>query len=432
MPTPPAAGRRLRRRRFLTLLGGAAAAPAAAACAGPGTRTVQPGEGSLSDPPEGRLSFVHWRAEDNKALEQTIARFRARTPKVTVRQDIAPSMDYQTTALMRIKSGAIGDVFTAFPGSQFVNMAKAGLYTDLTGAGLAEGYREEYLAAGRRDGRQLGLPYQLVFNTPVANLDLLEKAGASEAPKDWDGYLALCEDLKALGVAPLAWPGGQASDAGQLLGTMVMNNAPTSRMFADIEAGRRKVTDDWFLTTLRQYAQLREFMQPNATGTAVEPAQQLFARGKAAMLATGSFHLLAARKLGAKFPVDLLAPITVGRERARYEGVHNATFILGVNRASDHRSAALAFVRHLSRADVAQRLAQQTTQHVTVRGVRYEHPDLRALQPWLSRKTLASPRYQLNDLDIRNAIENAATRVVGGASPEQAAEEAQRIVDQQL
>jgi raffinose/stachyose/melibiose transport system substrate-binding protein len=112
--------------------------------------------------------------------------------------------------------------------------------------------------------------------------------------------------------------------------------------------------------------------------------------------------------------------------------VHNATYILGVNRAGDHRSAALAFVRYLSRPDVAERLARQTTQHVTVRGVRYEHPDLKALQPWLSRKTLPSPRYQFNDLDIRNAIENAATRVVGGVSPEQAAEEAQRIVDQQL
>ena len=64
-----------------------------------------------------------------------------------------------------------------------------------------------------------------------------------------------------------------------------------------------------------------------------EPLQQLFASGKAAMLATGSFHIGAVRKLGAKFPIGLIAPITVAADKAKYEGIYNATFILGVNTA---------------------------------------------------------------------------------------------------
>ena len=56
------------------------------------------------------------------------------------------------------------------------------------------------------------------------------------------------------------------------------------------------------------------------------------------MLATGSFHISAVRKLGAKFPINLIAPITVTKDKAKYEGIYNATFILGVNTAGKART----------------------------------------------------------------------------------------------
>ena len=58
---------------------------------------------------------------------------------------------------------------------------------------------------------------------------------------------------------------------------MVMNNMPTDNAFTGIEAGTLKVTDDWFIKTLKQYQQLTPYFEPNSTGTASEPLQQLFA-----------------------------------------------------------------------------------------------------------------------------------------------------------
>jgi raffinose/stachyose/melibiose transport system substrate-binding protein len=201
-------------------------------------------------------------------------------------------------------------------------------------------------------------------------------------------------------------------------------------MFAKIEAGEYKATDDWYVQTLEQYAQLRPYVQPNATGTAVEPAQQLFTSQKAALLATGSFHISAVRKLGAKFRIDMHAPITVPEDRMKYEGVHNATFILGVSTASKNQATALEFVKLLSDPATAGAYANGTAQHVTVKGVDYTDPDLKALEPWLSKKTLLAPRFQFDDLDIRAAVENAATEVIAGKSAQEAAATAQRIVDQ--
>lgn len=429
-PVPP-----MTRRGLLKALGLAAVAAPVAACSGPGGSSKS--GGSTGDklptgPIKGDISFAHWRAEDQKVFAQMIADFTKQHSGVTIKQDIAPSNDYQSTALQRIRSGNVGDAFVAFRGAQFVNMVKAGIYADLSDQDLVKRYNKNLIEPGSSDGKQYGLPYQLVFNMPVVNKDALDKAGVSELPKDWDGWLSMCDKLKSAGFVPVAWPGGEPGNAGHLFNSMVMNNAPSDDMCAKIEAGQYKCTDDWYLQTLKQYAQMRPYFQPNSTGTAVEPAEQMFAQGKAAMLATGSFHLVAVRAQGATFPVDLVSPITVSADKMKHEGIHNATFILGVNTASDNKATALAWLDYLSQPEPAATYANGTVQHVTLNDVKYTNADLAATSPWLKRKTLLAPRFQFNNLDVRSAVENACIEVVAGASPDQAAAKAQHIVDQKI
>jgi raffinose/stachyose/melibiose transport system substrate-binding protein len=401
------------RRGFLRLAGGAGAASLLTACAGPGGSSETPAA-------TGEVSFAHWRAEDKEVFETIIKGYGK-----AVRQDISPSNDYQSTALQKLRGGTIGDAFTAFRGAQFLDIAAAGVSTDLTGQPWLANYEPSLITAGATGGKQLGVPYQLVFNTPLANRDLV-----TEAPKDWDGFLALLDRLKGRGVTPIAWPGGDAANAGQLLNVMVVNNAPTDDALGRIETGEHKVTDDWFLTVLKQYQQLAPYFQQGATGTSSDAALALFAQGKAALLATGSFQVSGVRKLGATFPVDLLAPITTTADKAKYEGVFNATFILGVNAKSGEQEAARSWLEHLSDPAVAGVYANGTAQHVTVKGVDYTNADLKALAPWLTRKTALAPRFQFTNLDVRGAVENATVQVVGGKSPEEAAEAAQKVVDQ--
>ena len=267
---------------------------------------------------------------------------------------------------------------------------------------------------------------------PVYNVDLFDKHGISEIPKDWDGFLSMCDTLKSAGVTPIAWPGGEPGNAAQLMNSMIMNNAPSPDMCTKIEAGEYKCTDDWFLKSLEQYAELIPYMQENASGTQPEPLQQMFASQEAAMLATGSYHIIAVRSLGAKFPMDVLSPITTSAADATYEGVHNHTFLLGVNSASENGEAAAAFLEFLAKPEIASEYANATRQHVPVSAVEYTDPDLSRLEPWLDRETILAPRYQFLDLDVATAVQASCIEVVAGSSPEQAAEKAQGIVDQQI
>ncbi|MBX7445693.1 MULTISPECIES: ABC transporter substrate-binding protein [unclassified Arthrobacter] len=424
------------RRQAMAILGALGFGATAAACAGPGGSTAPGGASGPAAPSTGavtgKVSFAHWRGEDKAVFDELIKRFAAKHSGVEVAQDISTSNDYNAQALQKLRGGSIGDAFATFRGAQFKNFTEAGIYTELKDSQAVKNYQKGLLSAGQNGDSQLGLPYQVVFPMPMANLDIFDKAGAETAPKTWDAFLGMCEKLASAGVIPISWPGGDVGNGGQLFNCMIANNAPVDDMCAQIEQGKLKVTDDWFIKMLNQYKDLVPYLQPNATGTAVEPAQNLFSQGKAAMLATGSYHIAAVRGLGAKFPIDLVFPNTSSDGKAKYEGVYNATFILGVNSASKNQAAAAAWIDFLSEPENAGYYANQTAQHVSVDKVEYTNPDLKRLSPWLQKKTALAARFQFNNLDVRNAVEASATAVISGTSPEQAAAAAQKIVDERL
>ncbi len=424
------------RRQAMAVLGALGFGATAAACAGPGGSTAPGGATGPAAPATGditgRVSFAHWRGEDKAVFDELIKRFAAKNSGVEVVQDISTSNDYNAQGLQKVRGAAIGDAFATFRGAQFNNFSEAGIYTELKNSKAVGNYQKGLLTAGQSGDSQLGLPYQVVFPMPMANTDLFDKAGAELTPKDWDAFLGMCEKLAASGVVPISWPGGDVGNGGQLFNCMIANNAPVDDMCSQIEQGKLKCTDDWFIKMLNQYKDLVPYLQPNATGTAVEPAQNLFSQGKAAMLATGSYHIAAVRNLGATFPIELVFPNTSTDGNAKFEGVYNATFILGVNSASKNQAASAAWIDFLSEPENAGYYANETAQHVSVKDVEYTNADLKRLSPWLDKKTALAARFQFQNLDVRNAVEASATAVISGSSPEQAAEAAQKIVDERL
>lgn len=420
-------------RRTLMAMMGVGGAAALAACSGPGS--TGGGEANAPDTEgavEGEVSFAHWRAEDQAAFDDLITAFTSENPDVTVTQDITPSNNYQSQALNRLQSSAVGDVFPTFRGAQFTQFVEAGVYTDLSDSDLLSAYQPGLIEAGQSDGAQMGIPYQVVLSMPVGNLDILSSVGYEETPTDWDGFLDMCDKVKSKGLVPLAWPGADLGNAGQLYNSMIMNLQPEDDASAQLEAGTLKCTDDWFLEMLGKYAELRPYFQDDAAGSSPEPIQQMFAAGEAAILATGSYHIAAVRQLGAEFPVGMYPPITAS-SGPKYTGTYNATFILGVNAASDVQPAANEFLRFLSDPANAQKYADATVQHVSVKDVEYTNPDLQAISPWLEKEDmLLAARFQFNNLDIRNAVEESCIQVVAGTDPEAAAEAAQSVIDERL
>ena len=98
------------------------------------------------------------------------------------------------------------------------------------------------------------------------------------------------------------------------------------------------------------------------------------------------------------------------KDKAKYEGIYNATFILGVNTAGTGQDTAVKWLQFLSDPVNAAVYANGTSQHLTVKNVDYTNADLKHTAPWLPKKTLLAPRFQFNNLDIRNAVEAVVRR----------------------
>ncbi|MGN6549842.1 MAG: ABC transporter substrate-binding protein [Pararhizobium sp.] len=63
-------------------------------------------------------------------------------------------------------------------------------------------------AYATNDGKFVGLPLATIGNAIVYRKSIVEKAGFSEFPKDTDGFLKLCQALKAKGLAPAGFTHG--------------------------------------------------------------------------------------------------------------------------------------------------------------------------------------------------------------------------------
>ncbi|TKJ89571.1 ABC transporter substrate-binding protein [Paenibacillus sp. CFBP13512] len=378
------------------------------------------------------ISFLHWRGEDTQAFQKIIDQFETKNPNIKVDMQTLTSDQYQSTAQAKLTDGSVGDVFASFPGAQYAALSKAGLYTDLTNESFLKNYNADLIDVGAKDGKQWAVPYQLVYNQPIYNTEIFKKYNLTP-PTDWDGFLKLCATLKQNGIIPIAFAGADIGP-GQFMNTMVMNNEPSEDIFTKVEAGQAKLTDEFWVKTLTQFKELNDngYFQENSLGTKDAAAGALFIQGKAAMLASGSYQLAQNAKQNPELKQALLAPITVSADQAKYEGVHTSTFMLGVNSRSKHSTEAKKFLEFLSQPDVASQYANETGQNVTLKDIKYDSPELNIAGDWADKKTLFQPRFTILNSENQKAVTNSIQAVLGGATPEQAAQDAQAIIDQQI
>lgn len=305
------------------------------------------------------------------------------------------------------------------------------MFEDLSGEDFVSNFDQELISVGQKDGAQLALPYQLVFNMPVYNKGMFEELGL-EVPKSWTEFQEMADTLLENGITPIAFPGADIGP-NQFMNSMMMNNAPDEDVFEKLQNGEESLTNEWWVKTLEDFQLLEQkgYIQADALGTSQDSAMAMVANEEAAMLATGSYHMSALLGLNPDLQLDLMAPITVEESEAVYEGINTATFMLAVNSQSKKKEQAKEFIAFLSQPEIASQYANETGQHLTVNDVEYESEVLKNTAYWIDeRKTRFQPRFLITNAQVEAAVLSSIENVLGGADPMKAAEEAQQLVDE--
>ncbi|MBZ4653720.1 MAG: putative transporter, substrate-binding protein [Peptococcaceae bacterium] len=380
------------------------------------------------EPEKTVIRFAHWRGEDKAAFDAIIKKFEAENPTIKVEQSIEGSEKHDTKILAEFQAKNGPDVFAVMPGARFANVVKGGWFLDISGEKFLEVVKPHLRLPGQDGGKQYAVPYQLVLNDPVYNKAIFEKYKL-EPPKDWKGFLALCETLKKNGVTPIIFD--SEIGPGQFMNPMLMNNMPSDDALVKVQKGELKLTEDWFVTTLKQFKELNDkgYFQKDVLGTKKAGAAALFAQEKGAMLAQGSYMMASNKQANPNLKQGLLAPITVSADKMKYEGIHTATFMIAVNKDSKNVEAAKKFMAFLFKPEIAAEYANATGQMLTISGVQYKTEELMEQAKWLEKKTLFQPRYMITVSEVEKAIVNSIMDVIGGMAPEKAALKAQQEVD---
>jgi len=380
------------------------------------------------------LRFAHWRGEDRDAFNEIAKKFTAENPNITIEQDISNSQQYQTKIQAEVRAQGGPDIFTAMPGAVFAGLLTTQVFYELNGEDFISRVPDQLLLPGQDGDKQYAIPYQLVFNIPVFNKAILEEIGYTEdkLPKDWAGFLEMAEKIKAKGITPIIFD--SEIGPGQFINPMLMNNMPEDDTLSKVETGETKLTDEWFVKTLEQFKELNDkgYFQKDVLGTKKAGAAALFAQGKGALLAQGSYMMATNKEANPDLKQGLYAPITVPADKMKYEGIHTATFMIGLNKNSKNLEAAKKFMEFLFRPEIAADYAKATGQMLTIKDVKYESEELAAQTTWLDKKTLFQPRYTLKITEVSKATLDAVTDVIGGMSPEDAAQKAQAEVERAL
>jgi multiple sugar transport system substrate-binding protein/raffinose/stachyose/melibiose transport system substrate-binding protein len=268
-------------RRFL--LGTALAVPAAHLAT---PLLAQSGEITISHYFTGELGL--------KAFKEQIARFEAATD-YTLRDSPVGHEDYKTDILVRASGNSLPDVFSYWAGARVQFIAdsnalrpidemwdRAGL-NDVVARSIAE-------SATMYNGNRYLVPFNYHYAGMFYNKPVLAEAGVTELPTDWEGFLALCETLKAAGITPIALGSANRWPAQFWFDYLLLRTAgPEYR--ARLMAGDASYDDAEVRRAMGMWKDLVDagYFTENANADSWTDASDKVARGDAAMTLMGTW-----------------------------------------------------------------------------------------------------------------------------------------------
>ncbi len=323
------------------------------------------------------LTFWTWRQEDRAAYQKFFQTFEKANPDIKVKFEGFEPANYQTILSTALAGGRGPDVMQVRAYGNLESIAKPGYLLALDQANAPEiaNFPASALAAEslRADGKAYALPFASQTMLVVYNSEIFAQHGV-KPPESWDELVALCKTLKSKGVTPFA--NGTATAWQNETIVQALTSSLIGKEFeADILSGKADFTDARFVGALTKLNEIKEYFAPNFSGIDYASSQQLFAAGRAAMFAGGSFEVAAFQKQNPRLKLDVFAspPAKAGDPRLValfYDGGY------AVNAKTEKQAAALKLVRWLGTPEFGTMLTS-TLQNVSpIKGVSADVPSV--------------------------------------------------------
>ncbi|WP_020560046.1 ABC transporter substrate-binding protein [Thiofilum flexile] len=193
------------------------------------------------------------------------------------------------------------------------------------------------------DGHWIAAPVNVHSTNWVwANKKVLEDSGVTEPPKDWDGFIAALDKVKAKGFIPLAHGGQPWQDATLFDSVVIATGGPEFYKKAMIDLDKEALGSDTMKQVFDRMKQLRGYVDDNFSGRDWNLSSALVIEGKAGFQIMGDWAKGEFINAGKKPDVDFLCFRTPGTQGSV---TFNSDQFVMFNVGEDRQKAQLAMAK---------------------------------------------------------------------------------------
>ncbi len=270
------------------------------------------GDASPKAPPQTTITALIWAPDWPEEMQRIAAEFSRENPSIRVDLQFMIGNSVEANLKPKVAANQLPDLISINPNDYAATLAQQGVLAEVGQSAawhnMLDSLKGDWTSAG---GRHFGIAGGVAATLMYYNKDMFARAGVTQAPANFDEFLAVCDRLRRAGFTPIAWNAGFPN---------MLGNGPFSFGFANNVIAR---TADWkrrirdgsldlagadgadIFTKIRQVA-AHAGRDGIINGTDDEAIGQ-FTAGRAAMAFHGSWA--AGRLLGGKaFRAGVFAP----------------------------------------------------------------------------------------------------------------------------
>lgn len=303
---------------------------------------------------ETTLVIESWRTDDLAAWRETIIpAFEAAHPGIKLRYAPTAPTEYNAAVNAKLKAGTAGDVVALRPFDASAALFAQGRLVALDDAAVRPNFPDAALKAWMSpEGTLYGVPVASVMHGFLYNKGIFAELHLAPPTSEAE-FFALLDVLKADGrFIPLALGAAEQWEAAtvgfQNIGPNFWRGEEGRKALME---GRAKFSDPPTLAAFDFLARLKPYLAKGFEAQTNADTQNLFALGKAAIVATGSWDVEHYRKR-AKFAFDAFPPPVKNPGDVGYVCDH-VDLGFGVNAKTKHPQAAQTFLAWLASPEFA-------------------------------------------------------------------------------
>lgn len=369
-------------------------------------------------------------------FEELARDFERLHPGVTVKVIMLENMEYKPKLELEFAAGDPPDVFHSWGGGGLAEQAKAGHIRDITDWVKSDRWKSRInpvaLDIYSYEGRVYGFPQDLGAVGFWYNREILEKAGISGFPENYDDFIAMCEKLKARGITPLSlgiadrWPV-------MFYWSYFALRIGGPDIFRDILAKKRSFNDPALIEAgmMMQDLYKRKYFPASAIGDDFNAQSRAVGDGHCAMQLMGQWALAVQAQVSEKkdslSPLMMFAPFPLIRNGKG--GIRDALgggngFVIGRNAPDE----AIELLEFFTRAENLQKYFNVFPAVPTVKEVSIDNKGLNQVKNYLeTMDNYCLYPDQMFPLEMGSLLNSVSARVLLG---EITAEEGCAILDE--